>query len=267
MKKIVSVLASLLCVFGLSVMSFAYKSVSPENYPFLEKSGGHYKLSFVLPISKQSESIKQYWFDFTEAFSASSNGRAIVTYNVTSTGYILYFHYVPLGKNYTYDTRNPTMPGFCMPGYTEQFTCLRVTLNQNCSFSSMDLYKTHTLSIGGAQGIVISPGFTNIPDSANKISIEQLELEDDLGGEEPDTPSSSSEPDTPSSGGWQPPVVSDPEIPAGDEYVFYDTAVLKQFLNYVRDAMGKAINVGWLIFGFILMWLLIKKVIKSFSSR
>ena len=91
----------------------------------------------------------------------------------------------------------------------------------------------------------------NVPDSFHYVDFDgkSLEITDDLGTfdierEEPDPPSSSSP-------AWIPPVVSDPVIPEGDEYVFYDTKILGLFLNHIRSQIVHAANVGWLIFGFI----------------
>ena len=133
-------------------------------------------------------------------------------------------------------------------------------------FYSSDIHSDSFLYSISNVFIVLKTSFASIPSQVKYVvnfEGKNLQISDDMGGFEPE------EPDPPSSSSpvWIPPVVSDPVIPEGDEYVFYDTKILGLFLNHVRTQIVHAANVGWLIFGFILVWHVIKRVIKAFSSR
>ena len=274
MKKFLVVLSALVCIWGLSVSSMAYQSKSVAEIPFIEKVGDVYKFSEVLLASKFTESQLEKWKAMCLLLQSGGTDDKFVVVMVD-----------PNGGNYSsgsidfivvdgsfYIETSPWGSSIC--ANKGKFEDLSFSLTDTAhssdgsmichygTYSSLRIFSPRYILRGAAKLNSISPLVDDV------FVIEDADhflFEDDLGTfnvepEEPD-PSSSSSP------AWIPPVVSDPVIPEGDEYVFYDTKILGLFLNHIRTQIVHAANVGWLIFGFILVWHVVKRVIKAFSSR
>lgn len=269
MKKFIVILSVTICILGLSVSSMAYQSKSVSEIPFIVKDGDVYKFSEVLLASKFTESQLEKWKAMCLLLQSGGTDDRFVVVMVD-----------PNGGNYSsgsidfivvdggfYIETSPWGSSIC--ANKGEFEDLSFSLSSNGSmihhygtYSSLRIFSPRYILRGAAKLNSVSP---LIDDVFVIEDADRFLFEDDLGTfdvepEEPD-PSSSS------SSAWVPPVVSDPVIPEGDEYVFYDTKILGLFLNHVRTQIVHAANVGWLIFGFILAWHVVKRVIKAFSSR
>lgn len=280
-KKLFVILSVLVCVLGLSVSSMAYQSKSASEIPFIVKDDDVYTFSEILVASKYPETTQAKWQEMCSILESGGNNEKFVVVTVSpddgnyQCGWI---SFILVEGGFQYKTDASGFPSVSSnKGGFESFSFSLTDSGHSSQGPIIQHYsnitsfpigvksstrKTHYILRGAARLNSISP----LPDNAYVIEdADHFLFQDDLGTfdiypEDPDPPSSSST-------GWIPPVISDPVIPAGDEYVFYDTAILSDFLKYVRDAMGKSMNIGWMIFGFILMWLVVKKVLKSFSSR
>lgn len=276
MKKFLVVLSVTICILGLSVSSMAYQSKSISEIPFIQEEDGVHKLVNVLCASKLTGTDLDLWKEIVSVLQGGETANKFVVISVSPDSDTLGSIYFTLIKSsFSYSTDyGPHLTGtnkqfrsvyflmkdsFTIPHVNSDFLCIGKEPNRSCYILR-----------GAAKLNAIKP----LPNSAYVIEdSDYFWFQDDLESfeepekpEEPDPPSSSSSVSS-STPSWIPPVVSDPVIPEGDEYVFYDTKILGLFLNHVRTQIVHAANVGWLIFGFILVWHVIKRVIKAFSSR
>lgn len=270
-KKLFVILSALVCVLGFSVISLASTVYKPEQHSFIHEEDGYYVLDIDVKASQFTDEQLSLWNSFTDALTGNSTDIPFVIYNKSGNQLTFgsvepntYFFYFASGSS-SYQLH---------PNSGNSFSVMNVDISSGVAGDIIQYDYSKTLVITYSSSTYVFWGYEKLSsndsrDGNNKDRINyvdwdgmRLQIKDDLGDEpeDPDPPSSSST-------GWIPPVISDPVIPAGDEYVFYDTAILSDFLKYVRDAMGKSMNIGWMIFGFILMWLVVKKVLKSFSSR
>ena len=264
----------LVCFLGLSVSSSASTVYRPDQHPFVHEENGHYVLDVDVKASQFTDEQLTFWNSFMDAFMGNTSEYVpFIIYN--KGGNELIFSLGKLDSYYIYYS-NSSYHFNSISDFPGCLTTLSIDISSGTVISFVDDY-THSkiFTITYQSSIYVFWGYGDLvshdsrngnnKDKINYVDWDgmRLQVQDDLGTEEPEEP----DPPSSSSPGWIPPVISDPVIPEGDEYVFYDTAILKDFLSYVRDAMGKSMNVGWMIFGFIMMWLVIKKVIKSFSSR
>lgn len=281
MKKILVILSVLVCIFGLSVSSMAYQSKSVLEIPFIRESDGIHSFSEILVASKYPDTTQEKWKEMCSILQSGGSNEKFVVVTVSPNdgsyqcGWIS-FLLIEGGFQYKSDASGfPSVVSnkggfeafsfsFTDAGHSSQGPIIQhygSVTSFPIGVKSSASRKFHYILRGASRLHSISP----LPDNAYVIEdVDRFLFEDDLGTfeepEEPDLPSSSSP-------AWTPPVVSDPVIPEGDEYVFYDTKILGIFLNHVRSQIVRAANVGWLIFGFILVWHVIKRVIKAFSSR
>lgn len=267
MKKLFVILSVLACFLGLSVSSMALSSIDPSSFGnvFIEKDD-RYALSFEIKASQFNTDAAAFWSQWTDAFTGDDPTKIALAY-VSSGGKDVKF--LLLDSDYIFFTASSGVC-FMSPPSTSSSFFPYITVSCSTGLASGISKITYSNPYAVSSTFFCFSGYSklsNLPEKFKYVDFngKPVEITDDLGTfdtepEEPEPPSSSFP-------GWIPPVISDPVIPEGDEYVFYDTAILKDFLSYVRDAIGKSMNVGWMIFGFIMMWLVIKKVIKSFSSR
>lgn len=273
MKKFLVVLSVTICILGLSVSSMAYQSKSISEIPFIQEEDGVHKLTNVLFASKLTGTDLDLWKEIISVLQDGETANKFVVITVSPDSDTLGSIYFTLIKSsFSYSTDyGPHLTGtnkqfrsvyflvkdsFTIPHVKSDFLSIG---KESSSLTGSD--RSHYILRGAAKLNAIRP----LPDSAYVIEdSDYFWFQDDLGSfEEPEEP----DPSSSSSPAWIPPVVSDPVIPEGDEYVFYDTKILGLFLNHVRTQIVHAANVGWLIFGFILAWHVVKRVIKAFSSR
>lgn len=263
MKKFLVILSALVCIWGLSVSSMAAVSCSPSDFgSAFTKKDGYYAVSPVVQASKFTSAQLAVWQEWAAVFSGDDPTRIALGF-VGMSGSTPYFQLFLVDSDYTYKNTSTGHPGICSSSGSG-YRGLVIRGDGNVSSSNIGYFASSSSPYQVDGGYWCFCGYSkldNIPDSFHFVDFGTgVEITDDLGTLEPDPPSSSST-------GWIPPVVSDPVIPEGDEYVFYDTKILGLFLNHVRTQIVHAANVGWLIFGFILVWHVIKRVIKAFSSR
>ena len=268
MKKFLVILSVLVCILGLSVSSMALFSAEPSSFGdvFVEKDD-RYALSFEIKASQFNTDAAAFWKQWTDAFTADDPTKIALAFVSSSMQDI---QFLLLDSGYTFSHSSFSGMYFLQSSSTSSsFSYISVSCATGLSSSISKVTHSNPYAINGSYFCFAGYSkLSGLPDSFKYVDFggKSIEITDDLGSfdvdppEEPDPPSSSS----PS---WIPPVVSDPVIPAGDEYVFYDTKILGLFLNHVRTQIVHAANVGWLIFGFILVWHVIKRVIKAFSSR
>ena len=268
LKKFLVVLSVLICIFGLSVSSMAFVAWAPSRFGnvFVEKDD-HYALSFEIKASEFNTDASAFWKRWTDAFTANDSTEIALAF-VTSSSQNVQF--LLLDSGYTFSHNSSSGMYFLEPSSTSSsFSYISVSCATGLSSSISKVTHSNPYAVNGSY--FCFAGYSNLsglPDSFRYVDFggKSIEITDDLGSFDVDPPE---EPEPPSSStpGWVPPVVSDPVIPEGDEYVFYDTKILGLFLNHIRSQIVHAANVGWLIFGFILVWHVIKRVIKAFSSR
>lgn len=270
MKKFLVVLSVLVCIWGLSVSSMAAVSCSPSNFgsAFVEKDG-HYVISPVIQASKFTSQQLSVWQEWAFALSGDDPTKIPLGF-VGMSGSTPYFQIFLVDSDYTFKNTTTGHPGISSVSGTGYRGLVIRGNDGTVQDSNVGVFAKSSSPYQVDGGYWCFGGYSrldNVPDSFHYVDFggKSLEIIDDIGTfdvepEEPDPPSSSSP-------AWIPPVVSDPVIPEGDEYVFYDTKILGLFLNHVRTQIVHAANVGWLIFGFILAWHVVKRVIKAFSSR
>lgn len=276
MKKFLVVLSALVCILGLSVISSASTVYKPEQHSFVHEENGHYVLDVDIKASEFTEEQLSFWNTFTDALTGNSS---------EYVPFIIYFKnldcldFVLLESYYIKE-----VPSFASGAYLSSSSafsgCLRISISSGNVLSFFVLnslnqfFYVSSLDSSSSGLSYVFWGYNGLVSHADSIESDRfigyvdwdgmrLQIQDDLGEDEPEEP----DPPSSSSPAWIPPVVSDPVIPEGDEYVFYDTKILGLFLNHVRTQIVHAANVGWLIFGFILVWHVVKRVIKAFSSR
>lgn len=273
MKKFLVILSALICILGLSVISSASTVYKPNQHSFVHFENGYYVLDVDIKASQFTEEQLTFWNSFTDALTGNSTDIPFVIYNKSSNQLI--FSYIqPNTYRFYYASGSNSYQLSCYNGSSYiTFSSLSVDISSGIGNDLINYGQSKNLVLSLGANTYVFWGYSNLVSNdsnnatyADKINYVdwdgmRLQIKDDLGEEEdPDLPSSSSP-------AWIPPVVSDPVIPEGDEYVFYDTKILGIFLNHVRSQIVRAANVGWLIFGFILVWHVIKRVIKAFSSR
>lgn len=272
MKKFLVVLSALICILGLSVISSASTIYKPEQHSFVHEENGYYVLDVDVKASQFTDEQLSLWNSFTDALTGNSTDIPFVIYNKSGNQLTFgsvepntYFFYFASGSS-SYQLH---------PNSGNSFSVMNVDISSGVAGDIIQYNYSKTLVITYSSSTYVFWGYEKLSsndsrDGNNKDRINyvdwdgmRLQIQDDLGEDKP------GEPDPPSSSfpSWIPPVISDPVIPEGDEYVFYDTQILGLFLNHVRTQIVHAANVGWLIFGFILVWHVIKRVIKAFSSR
>lgn len=275
MKKFLVVLSAFVCILGLSVISSASTVYKPEQHSFVHEENGHYVLDVDIKASEFTEEQLSFWNSFMDAFTGNSSEYVpFIVYNRASSS--LCFCLCKPNSYFFYYSRDNNSCSFNPEsGVLDSLMCFSVNISTGIAGGvSSDFNYSKLLRITYSSDTYVFWGYGGLSSHSasetNKDKIDyvdwdgmRLQVQDDLGNDEPE------EPDLPSSSSpsWIPPVVSDPVIPEGDEYVFYDTKILGLFLNHVRTQIVHAANVGWLIFGFILVWHVIKRVIKAFSSR
>lgn len=263
MKRFFVILVTLVCILGLSIPSFAYSEVSASSCDYLtyDEDGDFYALNTELKASELNDDERKYWKRFTDALMNKSDDNYIVFFTGTSFGFLVMSSDTTFENSSSGNYAVVRVPAL---GYRSQQGFLNITGEPSGSQYTSGPHASQFPSC-----TIIKTSFSPIPSKVSRIvdfNGKQLQIKDDIGDSEPEEPE---EPDPPSSSSpsWIPPTVSDPVIPEGDEYVFYDTKILGLFLNHIRTQIVHAANVGWLIFGFILVWHVIKRVIKAFSSR
>lgn len=263
MKKLLVVLSVLVCALGLSMPSFAYSTIpaSSCNYLSYNAAGDFYVLNKELKVSSMNDEQLEHWKLFTDAYTGQSDGEYIVS---VFENY-LSFYLFSSGSTFS------SSSSICVSVPSAGYYSFSFELSSGNFLG--DRYLLGPCSAVFNSGLnIIKTSFYPIPNNVTSVvdlNGKQLQIKDDIDEpepEEPDPPSSSSSVSS-STPSWIPPAVSDPVIPKGDEYVFYDTKVLGFFLKHIRSQIVHAANVGWLIFGFILVWHVIKRVIKAFSSK
>lgn len=272
MKKFLVVLSALICILGLSVISSASTIYKPEQHSFVHEENGYYVLDVDVKASQFTEEQLSLWHSITDALTGNSTDIPFIIYNKSANQ--LTFGCV---KPNTYFLGFSSSSVSCQlnPNSGESFSAMNVDISSGVAGDIIQYSYSKTLVIAYSSSTYVFWGYEkllsgdsrngNNKDKINYVDWDgmRLQVQDDLGENEPEEP----DPPSSSSPAWIPPVVSDPVIPEGDEYVFYDTKILGLFLNHVRTQIVHAANVGWLIFGFILVWHVIKRVIKAFSSR
>ena len=274
MKRFLVILSTLVCALGFSVISLASTIYKPEQHSFVHEEDGHYVLDVEVKASQFTEEQLTFWNSFVDALGdRSSEYVPFIVYN--KSGNSLLFSLVKPNMYFFSSFSN----GICNlnpeSNTSSSLTVLYIDISSGTVLNFMDYYSySKTLPITRS-GIYLFWGYERLilgdnRDGVNKEKIDYVDwngkrllVGDDLRKDEPEEP----DPPSSSSPAWIPPVVSDPIIPEGDEYVFYDTKILGLFLKHIRSQIVHAANVGWLIFGFILVWHVIKRVIKAFSSR
>jgi len=267
LKKFLVILSVLVCILGLSVSSMALFSAEPSSFGdvFVEKDD-RYALSFEIKASQFNTDAAVFWSQWTDAFIGDDPTKIALAY-VSSGGKDVKF--LLLDSNYIFFNASSGV-WFMSPPSTSSSFFSYITVSCSTGLASGISKITYSNPYAVSSTFFCFSGYSklsNLPEKFRYVDFngKPVEITDDLGTfdtepEEPDPPSSSSP-------AWIPPVVSDPIIPEGDEYVFYDTKILGLFLKHIRSQIVHAANVGWLIFGFILVWHVIKRVIKAFSSR
>lgn len=276
MKKFLVILLVLVCILGLSVISSASTIYKPEQHSFVHEENGYYVLDVDVKASQFTEEQLTFWNSFTDVLTGNSSEYVPFIVYQRSYSSLVFCLCKPSSYFFDYDRSNNSCFFNPESGFSDSLTCFSVNISTGIAggvFS--DFNYSRTLGISYSSDTYIFWGYGDLvshdarngsnKDNINYVDWEgmRLQVQDDLGKDE----SEESDPPSSSSPVWIPPVVSDPVIPEGDEYVFYDTKILGLFLNHVRTQIVHAANVGWLIFGFILVWHVIKRVIKAFSSR
>ncbi len=259
MRRITAVLlvVSLLMLLSITVLAATMPTVgfSTEN--------GNTVLS-VVDTASCSESQK----DFLLEFMSTSQPRTL-TYNYTSAS----------------DTHNIT---FAI--YPSSFTAFNSTFFQEFSSSYLSIYPPSTsrfMNFKYQNGSWVPTNTIVTTVNANQSIIARAVIFSDI----PGLPSSYqydysgnfimrdndgllSSGDGESSGG-----VSDPDIPSAppavdfpiidrveNEYVPYDTTVWNTFLDWVKNSIGSATNIGFILFAYIFGILLVISIVRKFTK-
>jgi len=273
LKRFLVILLALVCILGLSVISLASTIYKPEQHSFVHEENGYYVLDVDVKASQFTEEQLAFWDSFVYAWEGNSTDVPFIVYN--KSGNSLLFSLVKPNMYFFSSSSN----GICNlnpeSNTSSSLTVLCIDISSGTVLNFLnDFSYSKTLPITYSN-IYLFWGYeilisNDVRNGNNKDKIDYVDwngkrllVGDDLRKDEPEEP----DPPSSSSPAWIPPVVSDPIIPEGDEYVFYDTKILGLFLKHIRSQIVHAANVGWLIFGFILVWHVIKRVIKAFSSR
>lgn len=273
MKRFLVILLALVCILGFSVISSASTIYKPEQHSFVYEENGYYVLDVDVKASQFTEEQLTFWNSFIDAWEGNSTDVPFIVYN--ESGNSLLFSLVKPNTYFLSSSSNGTCNINPESGTSSFLTVLYIDISSGTVLNFMDDYSySKTLPITRSN-IYLFWGYESLisndtrnGNNKDKINYvdwngKRLLVGDDLRKDEPEEP----DPPSSSSPSWISPVVSDPVIPEGDEYVFYDTKILGLFLKHIRSQIVHAANVGWLIFGFILVWHVIKRVIKAFSSR
>ena len=272
----------LVCFLGLSVSSSASTVYRPDQHPFVHEENGHYVLDVDVKASQFTDEQLTFWNSFMDAFMGNTSEYVpFIIYNkggnelIFSLGKLdsYYIYY----SNYSYHFNSISdFPG-CL-------TTLSIDISSGTVISFVDDY-THSkiFTITYQSSIYVFWGYGDLvshdsrngnnKDKINYVDWDgmRLQVQDDLGTEEPEEPDppSSSEPsesipDLPKPDNYNPTL---PTIPTGDGlYVPYDTAVWDTFLERTKQNIGSATNIGFLIFGIAVVWSILTRLVKRFTK-
>lgn len=275
MKKFVAALAALVCVLGLSVMSFAYEVYNPSDFYFVKDKGDYYSVNSVFKVASLSSDALEYWKECMRALTGNSPKKLLIScHSPSSSPFLTFFLVDPGSVSIAY---NASAQGVVISG-TSGNTVSSISFNVNDgSFRTfMPAGKSYYSLSGGAysvfwgfSSIQSPPASTIYWDWGGKRLLLEDDLEDEVppDPEEPDTPSSSepdeSIPDTPPPPPYNPTI---PTIPEGGKYVPYDTSVWYTFLDRIKTNIGSATNIGFLIFGVSVVWAILTRIVKRFTK-
>lgn len=269
MKKIAALVVALVCLAGFSVSSFAYNVIDPDTTSdkfiskYIKNDGSHYSIDYIFPASKLNAEQLAFWNDFMSVITGQTSGKALISMENDNFAF------------WRFDA-----------GYSINVYDNRIFFTESKdSFSDVPRLRCNAITgawtgLSSSRGTVgqVLYGFSSISDWPSIASYvdfkgKPLAITDDINEpeepEEPEEPDPDPEPpesvpDTPK----PPPYVPiEPGIPAGDgKYVLYDTGVWKTVINHIKGNMGAAANMGLLVFGFILIWSILRKIFHHFTK-